>query len=149
MKEYFCTVCGIVGGGIAAAFGGWDAALATLVICMAMDYVTGLVVAAVFHNSPKTPSGGLESRAGYKGLIRKGMMLAVVLVACRLDLVMGSTFIRDGVIIAFIANEALSIVENAGLMGVPIPGVIKSAIEVLRHRSEEHIDDDHSVDPQT
>lgn len=149
MKEYFCTVCGIVGGGIAAAFGGWDAALATLVICMAMDYATGLVVAAVFHNSPKTPSGGLESRAGYKGLIRKGMMLAVVLVACRLDLVMGSTFIRDGVIIAFIANEVLSIVENAGLMGVPIPGVIKSAIEVLRHRSEEHIDDDHSVDPQT
>lgn len=147
MKEYICTVCGVIGGGIAAAFGGWDAAIMTLVICMALDYITGLLVAAVFHNSPKTPSGGLESRAGYKGLIRKGMMLAVVLVACRLDLVMGSTFIRDGVIIAFVANEVLSIVENAGLMGVPIPSVIKSAIEVLRHRSEEHADEDHSGDP--
>ena len=146
MKEYFCTVCGVVGGTIAAAFGGWDAALATLVICMALDYVTGLIVAAVFHNSPKTPTGGLESRAGFKGLFRKGMMLAVVLVACRLDLVMGSTFIRDGVIIAFVANEVLSIVENAGLMGVPIPSVITSAIEVLRHRSEEHVDEDHSGD---
>lgn len=146
MREFICTVCGVVGGGVAAAFGGWDAAITTLVICMALDYITGLIVAAVFHNSPKTQNGGLESRAGFKGLFRKGMMLAVVLVACRLDIVMGSTFIRDGVIIAFIANEVLSIVENAGLMGVPIPSVITSAIEVLRHRSEEHMEEDQSDD---
>ena len=60
----------------------------------------------------------------------------MVLVACRLDLVMGSNFIRDAVVIAFIANETISIIENAGLMGVPIPGVITRAIEVLKKKSE-------------
>ena len=64
------------------------------------------------------------------------MTLLVVLVACRLDLVMGSNFIRDAVVIAFIVNETISIIENAGLMGIPIPAVIIKAIEVLKNRAE-------------
>lgn len=117
-------------------FGGWDAALITLMIFMGIDYLTGLIVAGVFHNSTKTESGSLESRAGWKGLCRKGVSLLIVLVACRLDVTMGSNFIRDAVVIAFIANETISIVENAGLMGVPIPAVIVKAIEVLTKRAE-------------
>lgn len=136
MKNALCTGAGIVGSAIAALFGGWDAALVTLIIFMGVDYVTGLLVAGVFHNSEKTKSGALESRAGWKGLCRKGVTLLVVLVACRLDLLTGANFIRDAVVIAFIANEAISILENAGLMGVPIPVVITRAIDVLKNKAE-------------
>ena len=113
-----------------------DAALITLLIFMGVDYATGLIVAGVFHKSEKTENGALESRAGWKGLCRKGVSLLVVLVACRLDMIMGSNFIRDATVIAFIANETISIIENAGLMGVPIPSVITKAIEVLKKKSE-------------
>lgn len=137
MKNGICTLIGTVGGAIAALFGGWDTALITLIIFMGVDYITGLIVAGVFHNSKKTENGALESRAGWKGLCRKGTTLLVVLVACRLDLVMGSSFVRDATIIAFIANEAISIIENAGLMGAPIPSVIMKAVDILKQKGEE------------
>ena len=137
MKNGLCTVIGTVGGFIASLFGGWDTALATLLIFMAVDYVTGLIVAGVFHKSQKTESGALESRAGWKGLCRKGTSLLVVLVAYRLDLVIGSNFVKDATIIAFIANETVSIIENAGLMGAPIPAVIVKAIDVLKQKADD------------
>lgn len=136
MKDGICTAIGVVGSTIASYFGGFDAALITLLIFMIVDYATGLIVAGVFHKSEKTESGALESRAGWKGLCRKGVSLLVVLVACRLDTIMGSNFIRDATVIAFIANETISIIENAGLMGVPIPSVITKAIEVLKKKAE-------------
>ena len=136
MKQAICTGLGVIGSAIAALFGGWDAALITLIIFMSVDYVTGLLVAGVFHNSEKTETGTLESRAGWKGLCRKGGTLLVVLVACRLDLVIGSNFIRDAVVIAFIANETISIIENAGLMGIPIPAAIMRAIDILKNKAE-------------
>ena len=136
MKEYFCTAVGLIGGAIASLYGGWDAALQTLIICMAVDYITGLIVAGVFHASPKTKTGTLESRAGWKGLCRKGMSLLIVLVACRLDTVMGSNFVRDAAVIAFVANETISIIENAGLMGLPIPEVIIKAVDILKQKAE-------------
>ncbi len=136
MKVRILSVIGCVGSVIASLFGGWDAALVTLLIFMGVDYVTGLIVAGVFHTSEKTENGALESRAGWKGLCRKGVTLLVVLVACRLDLMMGSNFIRDAVVIAFVANETISIIENAGLMGVPIPAVIVKAIGVLKKKAE-------------
>jgi toxin secretion/phage lysis holin len=89
-------------------------------------------VAGVFHNSGKSETGALESRAGWKGLCRKGMTLLIVLVAVRLDIAVGTSFIKDAVVIGYIANEALSIVENAGLMGLPIPEVVQRGIDVLR-----------------
>lgn len=136
MKDGICTAIGVVGSTIASFFGGFDAALIALLIFMGVDYATGLIVAGVFHKSEKTENGALESRAGWKGLCRKGVSLLVVLVACRLDMIMGSNFIRDATVIAFIANETISIIENAGLMGVPIPSVITKAIEVLKKKSE-------------
>lgn len=131
MKQGICTAIGVAGAAITSLFGGWDKGLETLVIFMAIDYISGLVVAGVFHNSRKTESGTLESKAGWKGLCRKCMTLLFVLVAYRLDLMIGSDYIRDAVIIGFVANEAISIVENAGLMGVPFPEPIQKAIEVL------------------
>ena len=132
----FLAFTGVIGSWIASFFGGWDTALVTLIISMGVDYVTGLIVAGVFHASEKTKNGALESGTGWKGLCKKGVTLRVVLVACRLDLVMGSNFIRDGVVIAFIANETISITENAGLMGIPVPAVIIRAIDVLKQKSE-------------
>ena len=132
-----CTGIGIVGSTVAAAFGGWDAAMITLISMMVIDYLTGVLVAGVFHNSPKTENGALESKAGWKGLCRKGMTLLIVLVATRLDIILGTGFIRDAVIIGYIANETISIIENAGLMGVPIPAAIEKAIEVLQSKGEE------------
>ena len=136
MKEGICTGIGVIGGFIASLFGGWDAALITLLLFMGIDYISGLIVAGVFHNSKKTESGTLESRVGWKGLCRKGMTLLFVLIACRLDLALGESYIRDTVIIGFMANELISIVENAGLMGLPLPTVITKAIDILTKKSE-------------
>lgn len=136
MKNNICVILGLIGSFISGLFGGWDNGLITLLVFMAIDYVSGLVVAGIFHNSQKTESGALESRAGWKGLCRKGMTLLFVLIAYRLDLIIGTNYIRDAVIIGFIANELISIVENAGLMGIPLPAVIKNAIDILTTKAE-------------
>ncbi len=136
MKNTICAILGIVGSFLASLFGGWDAALITLLIFMAIDYCSGIVVAGVFHASSKSETGSLESKAGWKGLCRKGMTLLIVLIANRLDLVIGTNYIRDAVCIAYIANETISIIENAGLMGVPIPGVVTNAIELLKKKGD-------------
>ena len=130
------SIVGAVGGFVAMAFGGGSDALITLIVFMALDYVTGLIVAGIFKKSKKSENGALESRAGFKGLCRKGVALMIVLVAVRLDIVMHTTYIKDAVIIAFVANESISIIENAGLMGIPVPGIIARAIDVLRNESE-------------
>lgn len=132
MKNAICTSVGILGSYIASLFGGWTASLTTLMIFMGIDYLSGLIVAGVFHNSPKTDTGALESRAGFKGLIRKAMVLVFVLIGYRLDVAVGTTYIRDAVCIAFIANELISIIENAGLMGIPIPEVISEGVDMLK-----------------
>lgn len=137
MKEIILTIIGCIGSAIAGIFGGWSTGLTTLLIFMAIDYITGLVVAGVFHTSPKSESGALESRAGWKGLVRKGMTLLIVLIACRLDMLIGVNYIRDAVVIAFITNEVLSIIENAGLMGIHIPPVLTKAIEMLKDESDD------------
>lgn len=138
MKNWICTICGIIGSAIASVFGGWTSGLTTLLIFMIIDYGTGLLVAGLFHNSPKTASGTLESNVGFKGLVRKCMILLFVLIGHRLDLALGLAYIKDAVVIAFMVNEALSIIENAGLMGIPIPSPITNAIEVLKGRQEEN-----------
>lgn len=136
IRAFFTAAVGAVGAGISTAFGGWTSAMTTLLIFMSIDYLTGLMVAGIFKRSQKTKNGALESRAGFKGLCRKGVMLLIVLVACRLDIELHTTYIRDAVCIAFIVNETLSITENAGLMGVPIPKAIVKAIELLRSKEE-------------
>ena len=136
MKDFICTAAGLIGAAVSAAFGGWSAGLTTLVVFMAADYLTGLLVAGVFHASKKTPHGGLESRAGWKGLVRKLVTLVLVLVTCRLEALLGITYVRDAAVIGFCANELLSITENAVLMGVPVPNAVGSAIELLRKRGE-------------
>lgn len=135
-EKTFIICCGIAGGIVAEFFGGWSDSMTTLVIFMAIDYITGLIVAGVFHKSKKSRTGKLESRAGFKGLCRKGAIMMIVIVACRLDFEAHTHFIRDATIIAFITNETLSIIENAGLMGIPIPKVIQRGVEMLTNQEK-------------
>ena len=137
MKNRICTALGMIGGYIASLFGGWNAALGVLVTCMAIDYATGLIVAGVFHASTKSPGGGLESMAGWKGLCRKFVTLMIVLVAHEMDVLLGIQYIRDAVIVGFCANEIISILENAGRMGLPIPAILTDAIDQLKQKGGE------------
>lgn len=136
LQGTICTGIGIIGAFIASAYGGWTDGMTTLLMFMAIDYIMGLLVAGIWHKSKKTEDGCLESRAGWKGLVRKGVTMLIVLVAARLDMTIGTTMIRDTAVIGFIANEGISIIENAGLMGVPLPAIITNALEVLRKESE-------------
>ena len=141
-KAVFCMVTGLVGGVIAQLFGGWTAALTILVICMGIDWVTGLLLAGVFQKSPHTETGGLSSAVGIRGIVRKVIIIFIVILAHFADVLIGTGYIRDAVAIAFVCNEALSIIENAGLMGVPVPSVLMKAIDVLRRKAEPEVDED-------
>ena len=136
MKETICTIVGIVGSFIAGLFGGWDASMVTLLLFMGVDYITGIAVAAR-GKSPKSDTGRLSSKIGWRGLAKKCVSLLLVLVAVRLDITLGTSYIRDAVCIAFVANELLSITENAGLLGVPLPGILTKAIELLQNKGKD------------
>ena len=134
MKESICTALGVLGAGIAWAFGGWDAAMAALVVCICVDYVSGSIVALVFHKSSKTETGAYNSAYGIKGLFKKCLMLLFVLVAVQIDRLMGADYVRDAVCIGFCSNEILSIVENLGLAGIPMPNAVTKALEQLQKK---------------
>ena len=136
MKDIVCTITGIAGSIVAGLFGGWTSAMTTLLIFMSIDYISGLAVAGVFKKSSKTDTGALESRAGWKGLCKKCMIMVFVLIGHRLDVDLGFDYIKNAVCIGFMANELISIVENAGLMGIPVPAVIKNCIDVLKEKAE-------------
>ena len=132
IKIFILSGVACVGAAIASLLGGWTGAMTTLVILMFVDYVTGIIVAGVFHASPKSSGGALSSAVGFKGICRKFVILLIVVVACRVDLLMDTNIIRDATCIGFCANELVSITENAGLMGIPLPRKLVDAIEVLR-----------------
>ena len=141
MKDYICTTAGVIGGGIAALFGGWDSAFVTLLIFMAVDFATGLITGAM-GRSKHSKSGKLNSRAGWFGLAKKCSILLLIIVAVRLDILLGTTYVRDAVSIGFCVNELLSIVENTSLMGIPYPPALKNAIEVLQKQAGRSDDED-------
>ena len=134
MKENICTVIGVVGGFLATLIGGWDNALITLIIFMAIDFVTGFVTAAM-GKSKHSDTGKLNSKAGWVGLAKKFSVVLMVVGAVRIDILLGTTYIRDATCIGFCVNELLSIVENASLMGIPFPDAIKKAIDVLQKKA--------------
>ena len=134
MKEEISTVAGIVGGFIAMLLGGWDTAMITLVIFMAIDFTTGFI-AAMLGRSKHSWTGRLSSKAGWYGLAKKFCTLLIIVVAVRIDLLIGTTYVRDATCIGFCVNELLPIVENTSLMGVPYPDAIKKAIDVLQKKA--------------
>ena len=131
------TAFSAIGSFFATMFGGWDNFIETLIIFMAIDYIMGLLIALVWKKSQKSADGTFESNASLKGLLRKGAMLLLVYIAVRLDLVVGDgSYIRTAVILFFIANEGLSIIENLGIMGVPMPDVITNAFAAIKKKSD-------------
>ena len=132
-----CAVAGAIGSTIVHLLGGWSNDITTLIIFMAIDFVMGLAVAGVFKKSDKSATGALDSRAGWKGLCKKCAALFFIIIAHRLDLLLGSDYIRTTVIIGFIVNETISIIENAGIMGLPLPKTITKAVEILKEKSDE------------
>ncbi len=145
VKAVTLSVIGVVGGCISSALGGWDTAVEALAIFMAVDFVLGVLCATIFKKSPKTQSGGISSNEMAKGFIKKILKLVIVAVAYRIDLLIGSSFVRDAAVIAFCASELLSIVENAGLMGVPFPKPVLQAIDILQRKSESKTSDNNKT----
>lgn len=136
IKDYVCVAAGFVGTFVIKALGGWDESMTALLLFMGIDYITGMMVAGVFHTSPKTESGGIESKAGWQGLCKKCATLLFVIIAHYLDVLLHVDYVRNAVIIGFLTNEFISITENAGLMGIPLPAQISKALEVLKNKNE-------------
>lgn len=123
-------------GAVAGAFGGFDPVFRVLLACMVVDYISGVIV-AVMGKSSKTASGGLDSKIGARGIAKKGLMLLVVLVAALLDSALGTEqqIFRSAVIWFYVANEALSILENMALANVPFPQRLLNALEQIKRRN--------------
>lgn len=139
--ELFATV-GVTGAIISHAFGGWTDGMTALAIAMCIDYITGLAVGGVFHNSNKTTDGGLSSMEGWKGIVKKMMTWLLIVLAVQIDSMLNlQHFVRDACVIGFFANECISIVENTGLMGLPLPKALADSIEMLKNKASASIDD--------
>ena len=131
------TLAGVAGA-LAGALGEWNALLTTLAVLMVMDYISGVLV-AWRGRSPKSETGGVSSRAGFEGLIRKGFIILIVLLATILDRALdtGGMVFQTASVCYYIANEGLSVLENAALMDVPVPQAVRRALEVFRNKGEE------------
>ena len=127
--EKIVKVLAAAAGAVAGALGGWSWLLTVLLACMVADYISGVLVAWM-GKSEKTECGGLSSKVGALGIVRKGLMLMVVLVAALLDqaLGQGNAMFRDAVCWFYIANEGLSLMENLNLAGVPFPQKLKTLL---------------------
>jgi toxin secretion/phage lysis holin len=122
---------GATGGTVALLFGGWPMLLQVLLIMTIADYVTGIMAAGI--------EGKLRSSVGLIGIARKVFIFVIVSIAHQVDVVLGGQhLLRDATVFFYMANELLSIIENGGRLGVPLPPVIKQAVEVLKGKGGIH-----------
>lgn len=136
MKDWLFGALSVIGATIAHALGSWDSALAVLVGMMAADYITGLMIALIWHKSAKTAGGAFSSNASIKGLFRKLGMLMLVWVGAMVDRAIGVDYVRTAVILFLIANEGFSVLENTAVMGIPYPTAIIKALEILKDSAD-------------
>ena len=136
IKNLIVVTFGSIGSLLSFLLGGFDSVMIALLIFMVIDFLSGLILAIVFKKSKKTESGRLSSQAGILGLTKKIFILFLVAVSTQLDIILGTTFIRDGTVIGFISMEGISIIENASLAGLPIPKVIKNALEIISKKEK-------------
>lgn len=132
MEKVFNTAVAILATFFTYLFGGWDLALKILITFMVLDYVTGVIYAYVIKT--------LNSAVGFRGLIKKCMILAVLIVGVELDRMLGNggTWVfRTLVAYFYIANEGISLLENISNLGVPIPNKIKTALEQLNNDEDQ------------
>lgn len=139
MKEFWNMIQAVftmVGGWLGYFLGGCDGLLFALVVFVVMDYVTGVMCAAADRK--------LSSEVGFKGICRKVLIFMMVGIANVLDvLIIGSgSVLRTAVIFFYLSNEGVSLLENAGHLGLPIPEKLKAVLEQLHRQSEETDEDD-------
>ncbi|MFD2132560.1 holin family protein [Pseudogracilibacillus auburnensis] len=129
METLFKSIVAVLGAIVTFLLGGWSPLLQVLVLFIAFDYILGVLVAASY--------GQLNSKIGFRGIAKKVMILALVAVAYSIDTIMGDgTFIRDAVIFFYLANELLSILETVGKTNLPVPDVLRKAVETLNSKSK-------------
>lgn len=134
VKNIFCVTLGAAGGLISWMFGAWSGEMTLLAVLMAVDFIMGLCVAGIFKSSEKSEKGAIDSRVAWRGLCKKVITWLIVLCAHRIDVALGISYIKTAAVVGFIANEAISVVENAGLMGIKLPKGVKEAFDVLIKR---------------
>ncbi len=139
-KNIIIMIFGSIGSLLSFLLGGFDSVMIALLIFMTIDFLSGIILAIVFKRSKKTVNGRLSSQAGILGLTKKIFILFLVAVSTQLDIVLGTTFIRDGTVIGFISMEGISIIENSSLAGLPIPKVIKNALEIISKKENDKDD---------
>lgn len=148
--ENVARICAALVGFVAGLYGGWTESLRVLVIFMVVDYLLGCAC-ALAGKSPKTESGHFWSRVAFLGILKKVGIMALVLVAIQLDRAIaaggaaagsGQTMFQTATVFFYIANEGMSIIENAGLLGVPVPKPLRQGLELLRDKSDGDGDDD-------
>ena len=128
-------------GAVWGLFGGRDTMLTVMLALMAIDYITGLVIGWV-GKSPKTDSGHLSSAVGWAGLAKKAGELLAVIVGVLLDMLaaeqlgLQAAMFRTGMILSIVATEGISVLENLGILGVPLPAFVVKALEQLREKSD-------------
>ncbi|MED2125442.1 phage holin family protein [Bacillus thuringiensis] len=127
VKIFITTIGGFCG----YFFGGWDAVLQILVTLAVVDYISGMLAAGY--------NGQLKSKVGFKGIAKKVVLFLLVGVAAQLDAAIGSnSAIREATIFFFMGNELLSILENAGRMGIKLPDILTNAVEILGGKSKQN-----------
>ena len=131
MEKYFNVIVAILATFFTYLFGSWDLALQVLIVFMVLDYLTGVLHAYLI--------GQLSSEVGFKGLVKKCMILVVLIIGVMLDRILGTgTWVfRTLVCYFYIANEGISLLENVGNIGIPIPNKIRNALEQLNKDNEE------------
>ena len=127
--KYTKPLIAVIGAAFTSFLGGWDIMLRVLVLFVAIDYVVG-VTAAWFEKQ-------LSSETGAKGIIKKFLLFVIVALAFQVDRVIGQEIFRSLAIWFYLANEALSIIENAGRCGVPIPAFLRTALEQMKQKADE------------
>lgn len=130
-KDAACAVFSGIGAWIAQIYGGWNQAMTALVVFIIADVATGLLC-GLAKKSPNTEGGGLSSKVMREGAAKKVEIFFILLMAAWLDIAMHVTIWKDAACIYYIAEEGLSILENAGALGLPIPDKLKNAIEALK-----------------
>ena len=128
MENSFKTLAAVSGAAVSFFFGGWSTLLGVLLAFVVMDYLSGMVAAAI--------EGVLSSSVGLKGIARKVFIFGMVAVAHLVDTAIADGHVfRDATIFFYLANELLSIVENSGRIGLPVPDIIRQAVDVLKGKS--------------
>ena len=128
-----------IGDALLGLIGGWDSTLSLLLAMMSLDYLSGIFVGCV-GKSPKSATGCLDSRASFRGLLQKGLLLMVIAVAAQIDSTLNGSFVRATTAWFYITNEAISVLENAALAGVPMPTKLLKVLGKLHDKQTPRYD---------